>query len=80
MGIITKGMGAIMKAKMKKAGVIKPTFPGPRAGELLNEALKKSKARGADKFELALGRRKHTRKNRPGASAIEISERLDRNK
>ena len=80
MGIITKGMGIIMKSKMKAAGVKKPTFPGPRAAELLNEALKKSKAKGADKFELSLGRRKHTRTNRPGASAIEISERLDRNK
>ena len=29
MTIITKGMGAILKAKMKKAGVKKPTFPGP---------------------------------------------------
>ena len=33
MGIITKGMGVIMKSKMKKAGVTKPTFPGPRATE-----------------------------------------------
>tara|TARA_R100001443_G_scaffold81418_1_gene88336 strand:+ start:75 stop:317 length:243 start_codon:yes stop_codon:yes gene_type:complete len=80
MTIITKGMGAILKAKMKKAGVTKPTFPGPRATDLLNEAVKKSKARGADKFELSLGRRKHTRKNRPGASALELSERIDRNK
>ena len=39
MGIITKGMGAIMKSKMKKAGVKKPTFPGPRATELLNKEL-----------------------------------------
>ena len=53
MGIITKGMGAIMKAKMKKAGVTKPTFPGPRVSELLNKELKKSKLRGSDKVETA---------------------------
>ena len=41
MGIITKGMGAIMKAKMKKAGVKKPTFPGPRASELLDKEFRK---------------------------------------
>ena len=41
MGIITKGMGVIMKAKMKKAGVTKPTFPGPRAIDLLNKELRK---------------------------------------
>ena len=43
MGIITKGMGAIMKSKMKKAGVKKPTFPGPRASELLDKEFKKRK-------------------------------------
>ena len=42
MTIITKGMGAIMKAAMKKAGVTKPTFPGPRATELLNKRLKEN--------------------------------------
>jgi hypothetical protein len=31
MTLITKGMGVIMKSAMKKAGVTKPTFPGPRA-------------------------------------------------
>ena len=41
MTIITKGMGAVMKAAMKKAGVKKPTFPGPRATELLNKKVKK---------------------------------------
>ena len=40
MGLITKGMGVIMKAAMKKAGVTKPTFPGPRATELLNKKVK----------------------------------------
>ena len=41
MTIITRGMGAIIKAKMKKAGVKKPTFPGPRSSEFLNKELKK---------------------------------------
>jgi hypothetical protein len=43
MTIITKGMGAIMKAAMKKAGVTKPTFPGPKATKLLNKKIKKLK-------------------------------------
>ncbi len=80
MGIITKGMGAIMKAKMKKAGVKKPTFPGPRATELLNKELKKSKAKGADKVETALKMRKDmkTGAQKPGASAIEIDARINK--
>ena len=45
MTIITKGMGAIMKSKMKKAGVKKPTFPGPRASELLDKEFKKRNSR-----------------------------------
>ena len=40
MTIITKGMGAVIKAAMKKAGVKKPTFPGPRSIELLNKKRK----------------------------------------
>ena len=46
MTIITRGMGAIMKGAMKKAGVTKPTFPGPRATELLNKKVKKLKDKG----------------------------------
>ena len=42
-------MGAIMKSAMKKAKVKKPTFPGPRAGELLNKKVQKLKDRGANK-------------------------------
>ena len=49
MTIITKGMGVIMKSAMKKAGVKKPTFPGPRATELLNKKVQKLKDRGANK-------------------------------
>jgi len=80
MGIITKGMGAIMKAKMKKAGVKKPTFPGPRAIDLLNKELRKSKAIGADKVEGPLKVRKDmkTGAQKPGASAIEIDARINR--
>ena len=43
MGIITKGMGAIMKGKMKKAFVKKPTFPGPNATNILNKEIQKKK-------------------------------------
>ena len=81
MGIITKGMGAIMKSKMKKAGVTKPTFPGPRASELLDKVLKKDKfRRGADKFEGPLKMRKDMRTGaqKPGASAIEIDARINK--
>ena len=80
MGIITKGMGIIMKSKMKKAGVTKPTFPGPRASELLDKVLKKDKRRGADKVEGPLKVRKDmkTGAQKPGASAIEIDARINR--
>ena len=42
MTIVTKGMGKIMKSKMKKAFVDKPTFPGPNAINILNRELKKN--------------------------------------
>ena len=38
-----------LKLAIKKAGVTKPTFPGPRAGELLNKKIQKLKDRGANK-------------------------------
>ena len=81
MGIITKGMGIIMKSKMKKAGVTKPTFPGPRASELLDKVLKKDKFRkGPDKVEgpLKMRRDMRTGAQKPGASAIEIDARINR--
>ena len=83
MGIITKGMGAIMKAKMKKAGVKKPTFPGPRASELLDKELtkrKKFQRPGPDLVEGPLKMRKDmkTGAQKPGASAIEIDARINR--
>ena len=80
MTIITKGMGAIMKAAMKKAGVTKPTFPGPRATELLNKELKKSKLIGPSKVEgpLKMRRDMRTGAQKPGASAIEIDARINK--
>ena len=80
MTIITKGMGAILKAKMKKAGVKKPTFPGPRATDLLNKELKKSKLKGPDKVEgpLKMRRDMRTGAQLPGKSAIEIDARINR--
>jgi len=80
MGLITKGMGIIMKSKMKKAGVTKPTFPGPRATELLNKTLKKDKRKGPDLVEgpLKMRRDMRTGAQKPGASAIEIDARINK--
>ena len=80
MGIITKGMGAIMKSKMKKAFVDKPTFPGPNTINILNrELIKKRKKRGPgyrgqDIVEGAA----RMRKGKPGKSFIEIDARVKR--
>ena len=53
MGIITKGMGAIMKSKMRKAFVDKPTFPGPNVTNILNRAIKKKiKERGSSTADI----------------------------
>ena len=70
----------VLKEALKKAGVTKPTFPGPRATELLNKRLKKNKARGSDRKEGALKIRKSktTGKQIPSASAIEIDARINR--
>ena len=80
MTIITKGMGAILKAKMKKAGVKKPTFPGPNTINILNKELaKKQKLRrpgfsGSDIVESAA----RMRKGKPGKSFIELDKRIKR--
>ena len=77
MTIITKGMGAIIKSKMKKAGVKKPTFPGPRASELLDKEFKKRikyQKPGPDVVETAA----RIRKGKPGKSFIELNERINR--
>ena len=41
-----------LKAAMKKAKVTKPTFPGPRAIELLNKKIKKLKDKGANRKDV----------------------------
>jgi hypothetical protein len=80
MGIITKGMGAIIKSKMRKAFVDKPTFPGPNTINILNRELKKLRKtrgpgnRGQDIVEGAA----RMRKGKPGKSAIEIDARVKR--
>jgi len=73
-------MGAIMKSKMKKAGVKKPTFPGPRATELLNKELTKRKGSGPDRVggPLKMRRDMRTGAQLPGKSAIEIDARINR--
>ncbi len=73
-------MGAILKAKMKKAGVKKPTFPGPKATELLNKELKKKQKlrrpgfSGSDIVESSA----RMRKGKPGKSFIELDARINR--
>ena len=80
MTIITKGMGKIMKSKMKKAFVKKPTFPGPNTINILNRELaKKQKLRrpgfsGSDIVESSA----RMRKGKPGKSFIEIDARVKR--
>ena len=80
MGIITKGMGAIMKSKMRKAFVDKPTFPGPNVTNVLNRELKKLRKtrgpgnRGQDIVEGAA----RMRKGIPGKSFIDIDARVKR--
>ena len=80
MGIITKGMGAIMKSKMRKAFVDKPTFPGPNTINILNRELKKLRKtrgpgnRGQDIVEGAA----RMRKGIPGKSFIDIDARVKR--
>ena len=86
MGIITLGMGAIMKSKMRKAFVTKPTFPGPNVTNILNRAIKKKREhrgpgyRGSDIVEGPLKMRKDMRTGaqKPGKSAIEIDARIKR--
>ena len=86
MGIITKGMGAIMKSKMRKAFVDKPTFPGPNTINVLNREITKKRKkrgpgyRGQDIIEgpLKMRRDMRTGAQKPGKSAIEIDARIKR--
>ena len=79
-----KILGAVIKSAMKKAGVKKPTFPGPRATELLNKKLKdKKKYRqgqfsGSDIVESSPRMLKKSKK--PGRSFIEIDARINKSK
>jgi len=80
MTIITKGMGAILKAKMKKAGVKKPTFPGPNTINILNRELKKlrkTRDKGHGGQDIVEGSAR-MRKGKPGKSFIDIDARVKR--
>ena len=73
-------MGAIIKSKMRKAFVDKPTFPGPNTMNILNRELKKRRKtrgpgfRGQDVVESAA----RMRKGKPGKSFIELDARIKR--
>ena len=80
MTIITKGMGKIMKSKMRKAFVDKPTFPGPNTINILNRELKeKQKLRkpGYSGFDI-VSSPVRKRKGKRGKSFIEIDARVKR--
>ena len=76
MGIITKGMGAIMKSKMRKAFVDKPTFPGPNVINILNRELAKKQMK-TRRFDVVSGAARR-RKGKPGKSFIELDARIKR--
>ena len=75
-------MGVIMKAAMKKAGVTKPTFPGPRSTEILNKRLKAKKGRYrqdiVESGSKMLKKNKPLREQKPGASFIELDARINK--
>ena len=70
-----------LKAAMKKAGVTKPTFPGPRSIEILNKRLKKKQKFRTGQFSgsdiVESGSKTH-KSGRPGASFIELDARISR--
>ena len=76
MTIFTKGMGKIMKSKMRKAFVDKPTFPGPNTINILNRELAKKQMK-TRRFDVVSGAARK-RKNRPSKSFIEIDARVKR--
>ena len=80
MTIITKGMGKIMKSKMKKAFVDKPTFPGPNTINILNRELKKKQKLRRPGFSGSdiVSSSARMRKGKPGKSFIEIDARVKR--
>ena len=73
-------MGKIMKSKMRKAFVDKPTFPGPNTINILNRELaKKQKFRkpGYSGFDV-VSSPVRKRKGKRGKSFIEIDARVKR--
>ena len=70
-----------LKLAMKKAGVTKTTFPGPRATELLNKRLKKKQKFRTGKFSgtdiVESGSKTH-KSGKPGASFIDLDARIKR--
>ena len=73
----------VLKEALKKAGVTKPTFPGPRATELLNKRLKKKQKFRTGQFSgsdiVESGSKVH-KSGKPGASFIELDARIKKGK
>jgi len=69
-------MGVIMKSKMRKAFVDKPTFPGPNVTNILNRELKKKQMK-TRRFDVVSGAAR-MRKGKPGKSFIELDARIKR--
>jgi hypothetical protein len=85
MTILTgKILGAVMKSAMKKAGVKKPTFPGPRSIKLLNKKLKEKQKYRHGKFSgsdiVESSPRMLEKSKKPGKSFIEIDARINKSK
>ena len=72
-----------LKVIMKKAGVTKPTFPGPRATDLLNKRLKKKQKFRTGQFsgsDIVESASKVHKSGKPGASFIELDARIKKGK
>ena len=74
----------VLKEALKKAGVTKPTFPGPKSIELLNKRLKKKQKLRTGKFSgseiVESGSKMLKHSKRPGASFIELDARIKKSK
>ena len=69
-----------LKEAMKKAGVTKPTFPGPRSIEILHKRLKKKQKLRTGKFsgsDIVESGSKMLKK-KPGESFIDLDARIIR--
>ena len=69
-------MGKIMKSKMRKAFVNKPTFPGPNTINILNRELAKKQMK-TRRFDVVSGAARK-RKGLPGKSFIDIDASVNR--